>query len=258
MPGAQWVPSPNHTQNAMLPVRYVVLHIMEGTLAGTDSWFGQGASQVSAHFGVGKAGELHQYVDTADKAWAEAEGNPVAISIECEGQSGDSLTSAQLATVANVVAWVHKVHGVPLVITDDPSSAGAGLGWHGMGGTAWGNHPSCPGDPIKSQRAAILSMTAPAPAPTTSGAPTMAILHAHVPLSDANGSGYIYLARDLKLGPLAGKVGAVSLNGGDPSTEGYAPKVVFAWSDRGTDVLVEWSGATPKAAFDIRVLTLAS
>ena len=43
---------------------------MGGTLAGTDSWFANPASQVSAHTGVGLQGERHRYVRYADRAWA--------------------------------------------------------------------------------------------------------------------------------------------------------------------------------------------
>lgn len=43
---------------------------MSGTLAGTDSWFGQSASQVSAHTGVGLHGARHQYVAFQNSAWA--------------------------------------------------------------------------------------------------------------------------------------------------------------------------------------------
>lgn len=43
---------------------------MGGTLAGTDSWFNNPASKVSAHFGVGDNGDLHQYVLLSDSAWA--------------------------------------------------------------------------------------------------------------------------------------------------------------------------------------------
>jgi len=47
----------------------VVIHIMDGSLSGTDSWFNNPASQVSAHYGIGKTGEVHQYVKEADQAW---------------------------------------------------------------------------------------------------------------------------------------------------------------------------------------------
>ncbi len=47
----------------------IVIHIMEGTLSGTDSWFKNPASKVSAHYGIGKTGEVHQYVDEINTAW---------------------------------------------------------------------------------------------------------------------------------------------------------------------------------------------
>ena len=47
----------------------IVIHIMDGTLVGTDAWFTNPASQVSAHYGIGKNGEVHQYVKEDDTAW---------------------------------------------------------------------------------------------------------------------------------------------------------------------------------------------
>jgi N-acetyl-anhydromuramyl-L-alanine amidase AmpD len=41
---------------------------MDGTLAGTDAWFTNPASQVSAQYGIGKNGEVHQYVKEEDTA----------------------------------------------------------------------------------------------------------------------------------------------------------------------------------------------
>jgi N-acetylmuramoyl-L-alanine amidase len=43
---------------------------MGGTLVGTDSWFANPASQVSAHTGVGLDGARHAYVKYDDRAWA--------------------------------------------------------------------------------------------------------------------------------------------------------------------------------------------
>lgn len=47
-----------------------VIHTMAGSLKGTDNWFANPISKVSAHFGVGNNGEKHQYVKTEDTAWA--------------------------------------------------------------------------------------------------------------------------------------------------------------------------------------------
>ncbi|MFF8473875.1 N-acetylmuramoyl-L-alanine amidase [Streptomyces sp. NPDC015414] len=150
MSGATWRPIPvNFTANGQEAVYGVVVHIMAGTLAGTDSWFRNSKAQASSHFGTGKAGALYQWVDTKDRAWAQASGNRTWISVENEGQGGDVLTDAQLQRVAEVLAWAHKVHGVPLQVASSPS--GRGLGYHAMGGAAWGGHTSCPGTKIVAQ-----------------------------------------------------------------------------------------------------------
>lgn len=165
MPGVKFRPVPNCTKGGMRAYYGVVLHIMEGTLWGSDSWFRNPVAQASSHFGVGKDGTIIQWVDTDDRSWAEAAGNPYWISIEHEGHAGDSLTDAQIEADGRILAWAHKVHGVQLQSTD--SVDGRGLGWHGMGGAAWGGHTGCPGNPIKAQRAAILKAAGAAdPTPT--------------------------------------------------------------------------------------------
>ena len=76
-PFAIWRPLPpgvNHSAGGMYGYDGVILHIMEGILDGTDSWFRNPQAQASAHFGVGKDGRVYQWVDTADKAWAQAAG----------------------------------------------------------------------------------------------------------------------------------------------------------------------------------------
>ncbi|MFD5900870.1 peptidoglycan-binding protein [Streptomyces microflavus] len=147
---AQWRPIPiNYTSSGQSSVRGLVVHIMAGTLAGTDSWFRNPAARASSHFGTGKGGALYQWVDTANRAWAQANGNSAWLSIENEGRGGDALTSAQMDRIAEVFAWVHKAYGVPLQVAKSPS--GRGLGYHAMGGASWGGHTSCPGSRIVAQ-----------------------------------------------------------------------------------------------------------
>ncbi|WP_330478673.1 N-acetylmuramoyl-L-alanine amidase [Streptomyces platensis] len=172
MSGATWRPiSINFTKGGQDEVRGVVVHIMVGTLPGSDSWFRNPKAQASSHFGTGKTGALYQWVDTKDRAWAQANGNRTWISVENEGQGGDTLTTAQLQRNAEVLAWAHKIYGVPLQVASGP--AGRGLGWHGMGGAAWGGHTSCPGSKIVAQlpeivrRAKAIVGQADTPAPDT-------------------------------------------------------------------------------------------
>jgi len=49
----------------------IVLHIMAGTIQGTEDWFHNPAAQVSAHYGIAKTGAIHQYVDEKDTAYPQ-------------------------------------------------------------------------------------------------------------------------------------------------------------------------------------------
>lgn len=154
-PGAIWIgPTVNETIDGMGNILGVVLHIQEGYESGSEAWFTNPESQASSHLLNPKTGQMRQLVDFKDKAWAEVAGNSHWLSIENEGFQGDSLTESQLQNIADFVKWAHTTFNIPLQITDDVNTPG--LGWHGMGGVAWGNHPNCPGNPIKNQRSEIL------------------------------------------------------------------------------------------------------
>jgi peptidoglycan hydrolase-like protein with peptidoglycan-binding domain len=155
MPRATWRPiRVNHTPNGQQAVRGVVIHIMDGSLAGTDSWFRNPKAQASAHFGTGKHGQLYQWVSTKDRAWAQANGNRTWLSIENEGRGGEALTRQQIERCAQVLAWAHRIYGVPLQVATSPG--GRGLGHHSMGGPSWG-HGACPGSRIIRQKPAIVA-----------------------------------------------------------------------------------------------------
>src|SRR5438128_7268908 len=69
---AQFVPaSPsNYSPGGITTVQYVVVHTMQGSYAGSISWFQNPVAEVSAHFCVrSDDGEITQMVHLADKAW---------------------------------------------------------------------------------------------------------------------------------------------------------------------------------------------
>jgi len=88
---------------------------MGGSLAGCDSWFSNPASQVSAHYGVGLAGELHYYVRLINSSWANGvlesgnqwpgppgvNPNYLSVSIETEdlGKASQPVTDEQYESV---------------------------------------------------------------------------------------------------------------------------------------------------------------
>lgn len=121
--------SPNYTpgRHGHKPIA-IVIHIMDGTLIGTDSWFEQLQSKVSAHYGIGKSGEIHQYVqenDTAQHAGVVEEPtwkllpsgvnpNLVTIGIEHEGVGGDVFTPEQFVASAALIADIATRWDIPL------------------------------------------------------------------------------------------------------------------------------------------------
>lgn len=152
--------------------RGLILHIMQGSYEGSISWGKNPASGVSFHFATAKDGRCGQLVDTDVTAWTQVQGNGHWLSVENEDFNTNPLSPPQLEKVAQIYARGVRTYGWPLQSTD--SVNGRGLGWHGMGGAAWGNHPFCPGEPIKAQRPAILARAAQilggsGPVPATKG-----------------------------------------------------------------------------------------
>jgi N-acetylmuramoyl-L-alanine amidase len=108
----------------------IVIHIMDGTLAGTDAWFNDAHSQVSAHYGVGKAGEVHAYVKETDTAFhagtvdranwkglkAGVNPNFYTVGIEHEGLSAGTYpwADAQLAASVALVRQIAARWDIPL------------------------------------------------------------------------------------------------------------------------------------------------
>jgi len=106
----------------------VVIHIMDGTLVGTDSWFANTTSQVSAHYGIGKNGEVHQYVQENDAAWhagrvdapvwklikPNVNPNLYTIGIEHEGKPDDVWTDAMKQSSATLIREICQRWQIPI------------------------------------------------------------------------------------------------------------------------------------------------
>lgn len=121
-------PSSNYytNRNGVKPIG-ICNHISVGTMTSMDAWFKNPASNASAHFGIGRNGAIHQYVDIEHGAWTQGitrdaikyatapliksmDMNPnlYLIGIEHEGYAGNGvdgdLTEAQLKSSL----WLHK------------------------------------------------------------------------------------------------------------------------------------------------------
>lgn len=108
----------------------IVLHIMAGSLAGTDDWFlnSSGSAAVSANYGIGFKGEVHQYVKDEDTAWAQGKvNNPsfklykpgvspnlYCLSIEHEGTDLSVIHEAQIAASVELIKTLSKKWNIPI------------------------------------------------------------------------------------------------------------------------------------------------
>jgi N-acetyl-anhydromuramyl-L-alanine amidase AmpD len=148
-PKAQWHPADaaNYSTDKITH-KFIVIHVESGTESGTNAWFQNPKAQVSAHFGVAKTGQVFQFVDTDETAWAEAELNGESISIEHEGLTGDSLTPQQIAADKELLEWIHATHGTLLKMTFNQNDPAGGVIPHGKINEGALSHPECPGQPI--------------------------------------------------------------------------------------------------------------
>lgn len=157
------------TNGRMRSYKGVVLHVNDADSGDLFGWI-TGNNGMSCHWQVLKDGTIYQYIPTEFSSWCQAGGNDDYLSIETQGYPGQPLTTQQVAACGTILAYARSEHGVLLQVADKPGALG--LGWHGMGAAAWGNHPNCPGDLRKAQRGAILTAAGAAPAkPTPAPAP---------------------------------------------------------------------------------------
>jgi peptidoglycan hydrolase-like protein with peptidoglycan-binding domain len=154
-PPARWLPIASHG-GPVTARRGLVEHITTND-ASPYGFFANPANQASSHLWIASDGSVQQYVSLDLASWAQAGGNYGWTSVEISGKPGTFKTPAQVEALARLFAWGHTHPSLlwPVMMTSDPN--GAGLGWHGMGGIAWGNHPDCPGNARRSQTPAVLA-----------------------------------------------------------------------------------------------------
>lgn len=128
------IPSPNFISGRRtFSPEAIVIHIMEGTLLGTDSWFQNPQSKVSAHYGIGKNGAVHQYVREMDTAWhagrvnapswplIKQAGNSLyinpnfyTIGIEHEGNENSEWNDAMYASSSEMIKLICNRWNIPI------------------------------------------------------------------------------------------------------------------------------------------------
>lgn len=126
---ALWIGTPNKEKGRRgYRPEAVVIHIMDGTLEGTDGWFRDPAARVSAHYGVGSAGDAHQYVAEMDTAWHAGRRsepswklikpgvspNLYTIGIEHEGRAETPWSTAMLEASARLAVEICNRWSIPV------------------------------------------------------------------------------------------------------------------------------------------------
>lgn len=155
-PGAVWRGNcANNSGVRGIATRGAVVHVNDGPNVSLWSWVNSPTSNMSCHFQILQNGAIEQYLDTDLWSWCQADGNQAWVSIEMPTLPTVGMTAQQIASAAKLVRWLSDLYHFPLAITD--SVNGTGLGYHGMGGAAWGGHTSCPGTIRIAQRAQIIS-----------------------------------------------------------------------------------------------------
>lgn len=127
----------------MTPRRFVFHTAVSG--AGTMFSFFNVAGRATPHFYVNDRGDIEQYIDTDYRGSACLNGNPDCIAIESSDNFGHRTqwTLEQEEACARLIAWVNKVHGIPLRQLESSRPGTTGIGWHRLG--IDGNFPQPPG-----------------------------------------------------------------------------------------------------------------
>ncbi|GAA2442145.1 peptidoglycan-binding protein [Streptomyces macrosporus] len=117
-PPALWVPaySGNYTVGRSSAITHVVVHVTQGSYAGSISWFQNPDSNVSAHYVIRSSdGQVTQTVRDRDTAWHAKSGNPYSIGIEHEGYVDNPswFTDAMYRSSAALTRHLCDRYGIP-------------------------------------------------------------------------------------------------------------------------------------------------
>ncbi|TCC34368.1 N-acetylmuramoyl-L-alanine amidase [Kribbella speibonae] len=117
-PGAIWNPAStsNYRVGRTAAITTIVIHVTQGSYAGTISWFKNPSAQVSAHYVVRSSdGEVTQMVAEKDTAWHVRTENPYTIGIEHEGfvDQPSWFTDAMYRSSAALTRNIADRRGIP-------------------------------------------------------------------------------------------------------------------------------------------------
>lgn len=169
IPGSTWRPIDRYKPGGsvatkMAAYRRVILHTAVSDAESLYDLFAEPGTATS-HAYVARDGTTEQYVDSSIQSSANLDANPDSITVESwdgypNGWDNDSdvprWRDEQLDALAEICAWAHREHGIPLTKLESSLPGTRGIGWHRQGidpwrvegGETWSTTTGkvCPGD----------------------------------------------------------------------------------------------------------------
>ncbi|MEV6166514.1 N-acetylmuramoyl-L-alanine amidase [Streptomyces sp. NPDC052052] len=117
-PSALWVPAAtgNYASGRSATIDKVIIHVTQGSYAGSISWFQNPSAVVSAHYVVRSSdGQITQMVRDSDTAYHARSQNSSSLGIEHEGWIDDPawFTDAMYRSSAALTAYLCDRYGIP-------------------------------------------------------------------------------------------------------------------------------------------------
>ena len=138
MPRLRQSPTSNYSPVAIAHDLFV-LHMMEGSYAGSVAWLCDPEARASAHECLKADGsEVTQLVPLQFKAWAQCAFNSAGLSLEIPGFTAQGIPDARWQAAALIWGWASLVYDIPPVWA--PNGLGRGICQHADLGTAGGGH----------------------------------------------------------------------------------------------------------------------
>lgn len=141
-PGATWRPITANLGGPLTRYDCAILHVDAGGAASLFGQFNNPDANASAHFYVTYSGKVEQYADTNRQTWTSGAARSRSIGIETQGLGPGKWTDAQVKALAQLLVWLHKTHGIPLVLMPNSRLSAKGIGCHRYG--VDGNFPALP------------------------------------------------------------------------------------------------------------------
>jgi N-acetyl-anhydromuramyl-L-alanine amidase AmpD len=113
---SRWEPTSHQSSRNGVDIDHIVVHYTTSrNIEGSIAHFKHGRPRTSAHYIIGRDGELVQMVNDSDRAWhaGNVGMNARSIGIEHVAGPGDRIAPKQAATAAALIGWLMQEYEIP-------------------------------------------------------------------------------------------------------------------------------------------------